>query len=70
MTADYARRRRLELQRQTGHVMCTGWRFSCACHRHGVIFDRYEAALRLGEHEAAQDLHDLIVEQARTLAKT
>lgn len=70
MTADTARRRRLELQRQTGNTMCSGWVYSCTCPRHGVIFDRYEAALRLGEHDAAQDLHDLIVEQARTLAKS
>lgn len=70
MPADHARRERLLLQRQSGHVMCTGWRYSCSCHRHGVIFDRYEAALRLGEHDVAQDLRALIVEQARTLPKS
>lgn len=69
MTADNARRQRLALQRQSGHVMCNGWAYSCSCHRHGVIFDRYEAAVRLGEHDKAQTLRGLIVEQARTLQK-
>lgn len=70
MTVDHARRQRLSLQRQVGHVMCSGWRFSCACPRHGSIFTRYETALRSGEHDQAMDMRDLLVEQARTLRKS
>lgn len=60
---------RLRLQRQQPNVMCTGWQWTCACQRHGDIFNRYQRALERDDTLEAVRLRRLVETQQETLAR-
>ena len=70
MNSSQATLLRLRLQRQQPNVMCTGWRFTCACQRHGNIFTRYQAALEADDTVEAMRLQGLVEDQQRNLARS